>query len=189
VTLAPDRIDYQRDLAMARLALNDRVGFRNACARLVQLAEATDSPDAAYMAALACVCDAGAVEHWDAVVRLVARAAAAYEGDIRIRVAALFRAGRIDEALKVPFSTDERDNRFNWEWFFQGMLWLRADRHKEARDLLDHMFKVEDFMDQSMPRDAKSKVWSDWIYCVQCQLLRKEAQRLLGDAGSRGSRE
>ncbi len=189
VALAPDRIDYQRDLAMARLALDDRVGFRQACARLVQLAEATDNPDAAYMAALTCVCDAGAVQHWDAVVRLVARAAAAYDGDIRIRVAALFRAGRIDEALKVPFSTAERDNRYNWEWFFQGMLWLRARRHEAARDLLGHMFKVEDFMDQAMPRDAKSKVWSDWIYYVQCQVLRKEAEGLLRDAGPRGSRE
>jgi tetratricopeptide (TPR) repeat protein len=189
VALAPDRIDYQRDLAMARLALADRVGFRQACARLVQLAEGEDSPDAAYMAALACVCDAGAVQDWDAVVRLVARAAAAYGGDIRIRVAALFRAGRIDEALKVPFSTDERDNRYNWEWFFQGMLWLRARRHDEARDLLGHMFKVEDFMDQAMPRDAKSKVWSDWIYCVQCQVLRKEAEGLLRDAGPTTKRE
>ena len=78
---------------MARLALDDRVGFRNACARLIQLAEATDSPDSAYMAALACVCDSGAVQHWDAVVRLVARAAGAYDGDIRIQAAALFRAG------------------------------------------------------------------------------------------------
>jgi tetratricopeptide (TPR) repeat protein len=115
VTLAPDRIDYQRDLALARLALDDRVGFRQACARLIQLAEATDSPETAYLAALACVFDSGAVRHWDAVVHLMALAAAAYEGDIRIHVAALFRAGRFDEALRRPWSTDERYTRFVWE--------------------------------------------------------------------------
>jgi Flp pilus assembly protein TadD len=189
VMLAPDRIDFQRDLALARLALDDRVGFRKACARLIQLAEATDSPEAAYTAALACVFDSGAVQDWDAVVRLEARAAAAYDGDIRIQTAALFRAGRIAEALKSPFTTDERDNRFTWEWFFHGMSRVRAGRHKEGRDILDQMFKEVDFMDQAMPRDAKSKVWSDWIYQVQCHALRKEAEGLLRDAGLQGSRE
>ena len=119
------------------------------------------------------------------MVRLVARAAECYDGDIRIHVAALFRAGRIAEALKVPFSTDERDNRFTWEWFFQGMLWLRAGRHQEACDILGLMFKVADYMEQAMPRDAKSKVWSDWIYYVQSQALRKEAEGLLRTAGLR----
>ena len=99
------------------------------------------------------------------------------------------RAGRIDEALKVPFSTDERNNRFTWEWFFQGMLWLRAGRLEEARDILGLMFKVADYMDQAMPRDAKSKVWSDWTYYVQSHALRNEAEGLLRDAGPRRSRE
>jgi hypothetical protein len=189
VMLAPECIDYQRDLAMARLALNDRVGFRQACARLIQFAEATDSPEAAYTAALACVFDSSAVEHWDGVVRLVARAAEGYDGDIRIRVAALFRAGRIDEALQLPWSTDERCSRFAWEWFFQGLLRLQAGRHKEARDILGQLFKLTDFMDQAMPREAKSKVWSDWIYYVQCHALRKEAEGLLRDASPRGNRE
>src|SRR5262249_21358331 len=118
-------------------------------------------------------------QHWDSVIRLVARAAAAYDGDIRIQAAALFRAGRIDEALELPFITDERYNRFTWEWFFHGMLRVRAGRHKEGRDILDQMFKEVDFMDQAMPRDAKSKVWSDWIYYVQCHVLRSEAEALL----------
>ena len=34
-------------------------------------------------------------------------------------------------------------------------------------------------MDQEMPRDPKSKIWSDWIYYVQCHVLRKEAEGLL----------
>jgi WD40 repeat protein/Flp pilus assembly protein TadD len=189
IALAPDQIGFQRDLAMARLALDDRPGFRTACARLVQLAEATDSPEAAYMAALTCVFDAGAVQHWDAVVRLVTRAAASYDGDIRIHVAVLFRAGRIDEALKRPWTTDERYSRFAWEWFFQGLLRLRAGRDEEARDILGQSFKLTDYMDQAMPHDAKSKVWSDWVYYVQCHALRKEAEAMLRDAGLRGSRE
>src|SRR5262249_8508939 len=116
---------------------------------------------------------------WGAVVRLVDRAAAAYDGDIRIQAAALFRAGRIGEALKLPFTTDERYNRFTWEWFFPGLVRVRAGRHKEGRDILDQMFKEVDYMDQAMPRDPKSKVWSDWMYYVQCHVLRAEAEALL----------
>ena len=81
VALAPERVDYRHHLAMARLALDDRVGFRQACARLIQLAEAADSPEAARMAALTCVFDSRAAGDWDAVVRLVARAAQGYDGD------------------------------------------------------------------------------------------------------------
>jgi tetratricopeptide (TPR) repeat protein len=181
VALAPDQVSFQRDLAMARLALDDRAGFRTACARLVQLAEATDSGEAAYAAALTCVFDRATVKDWDAVVRLVDRAAARYEGNVRIDVAALFRAGRLDAALGRPWSTDERSSRFGWEWTFQGMLRLRAGRPDEGRDLLTQTSKLMDFMDQAMPRDAKSKVWSDWLYYVQCHALPKEAEDLLRD--------
>ena len=136
------------------------------------------------MTALTCVCDADAVPHWDTVIRLAARAARATTAIPHSRRRAL-SCGRIDEALKVPFSTDERYNRFTWEWFFHAMVWLQAGRHKEARDILDQMFKVVDFMDQAMPCDAKSKVWSDWKYYVQSHALRKEAEGLLRDTGLR----
>ncbi len=89
VALAPDRIGYQRDLAMARLALDDRVGYQNACARMIELAEATEDRGAAQMTALTCVLDANTVPQWDAVIRLAARAAKGYDGDYRIHVAAL----------------------------------------------------------------------------------------------------
>ena len=68
------------------------------------------------------------------------------------------------------------------------MVRVRAGRHKEACDILDQMFKEVDFMDQAMPRDAKSKVWSDWKYYVQSHALRNEAEAMLRDAGLRGSR-
>src|SRR5262249_13796961 len=75
VALAPARIDCLRDLAMARLALDDRPGYRTACARMIELAQTTDDLDAAQMTALTCVLDAAAVPQWEAVIRLAARAA------------------------------------------------------------------------------------------------------------------
>ncbi len=185
VALAPNRIDYQRDLAMARLAQDDRAGFRKACARLLELAEAAASPEAAQMTALTCVLDAAAVAQWEAVVRVAARAAEGYEGDVRLHVAALFRAGRFAEAVQYAWSTPTPYAHIVWEWFIQGMLRLRAGRHDEARSLLDQKFKMIDYMDGEMPRDATSKVWSDWIYYVQCHALRTEAEALLRAAPGR----
>ena len=126
VALAPDRIGYQRDLAMARLALDDRRGYRNACARMIELAEATEDRGAAQMTALTCVLAANTVPQWDAVIRLAARAAEGYDGDYRIHVAALLRAGRLAEALRRPWSKDTKYTHIGWEWLFQCMLHLSS---------------------------------------------------------------
>jgi WD40 repeat protein/tetratricopeptide (TPR) repeat protein len=179
VKLAPDRIGYQRDLAMARLALGDRAGYKQACARLIKLAEATADRGAAQMTALTCVLDANTVPGWDPVIRLAARAAGGYDGDYRVHVAALFRAGRLAEALRRPWSKETKYAHVVWEWFFQGMLRHRAGRHEEARSILEQKCNMIDYMDRAMPRDPKSKVWSEWVYHVQCHVLRREAEALL----------
>jgi tetratricopeptide (TPR) repeat protein len=179
VALAPDRIGYQRDLAMARLAQEDRVGYRNASARMIELAEATDDRGAAQTTALTCLLAADTVPQRDAVIRLAARAAKGYDGDYRIHVAALFRAGRLAEALQRPWNKDTKYAHIGWEWLFQCMLRHQAGRREEARSILEEESKAIDHMDQEMPRDLKSKIWSDWIYYVQCHALRKEAEGLL----------
>ncbi len=94
-------------------------------------------------------------------------------------MAALFRAGRFDEALQRPWSTELRYAFIVWESLFQGMLRLQAGRHDEARSILEQKFKMVDFLDQERPRDPKSKVWSDWLYYVQCHVLKSEAEALL----------
>jgi WD40 repeat protein/serine/threonine protein kinase/tetratricopeptide (TPR) repeat protein len=182
--LAPARIDFQRDLATAWLALDDRAGYRAACARMIELARATQDPAAAQMTALTCALDPGAVPDWDAVIQLAARAAGHYDGDHRVLVAALFRAGRLDEALRRPWSKETHYAHIVWEWFIQGMLRRQAGRRDEALSILDQKFKMIDYMDQEMPRDPSSKVWSDWIYHVQCHVLRSEAEALLRTANA-----
>ncbi|HZN64747.1 MAG TPA: serine/threonine-protein kinase [Tepidisphaeraceae bacterium] len=179
VALAPDRVDFQRDLAMARLALDDRAGYRAACARMIELARATQDPAVAQMTALTCVLDAAAVPEWDAVIAMASRAAGRYEGDHRTLVAALFRAGRLDEALRRPWSKETHYAHIVWEWFIQGLLRHRAGRRDEAVSILDQKFKMIDYMDQEMPRDSSSKIWSDWVYHVQCHVLRGEAEAML----------
>jgi hypothetical protein len=149
---------------------------------MLELAEATQDRAAAQMTALTCVLDANAVSEWDAVIRLAARAAEGYDGDYRIHVAALFRAGRFDEALQRPWNKDRHYAEIPWEWFFQGMLRHQADRHEEARPILEQKIKLVDLMYREMPRDADSKIWSDWVYYVQTDVLQHEAQALLGAA-------
>jgi hypothetical protein len=131
------------------------------------------------MTALTCVLDTGTVPQWDAVIRLAVRAAEGYDGDRRLHVAALFRAGRIAEALQLPWSTETRYAKIIWEWYLQGLLRLRAGRHEEARSILEQISKLTDLLDQASPQDPKCKTWADWIYQVQCLVLRSEAEALL----------
>jgi hypothetical protein len=35
-----------------------------------------------------------------------------------------------------------------------------------------------------MPRDPSSKIWSDWIYHVQCHVLQSEARSMLAGAAA-----
>jgi hypothetical protein len=64
------------------------------------------------------------------------------------------------------------------------MLRHQAGRREEARPILEQKINLIDLMDREMPRDPKSKIWSDWVYHVQCHVLRTEAEALLRGAGS-----
>ena len=81
-------------------------------------------------------------------------------------MAALFRSGRLDEALRRPWSKDTRYAHVVREWVIQGVLRHRADRRDEAFSILDQKIKMIDYMDQEMPRDPSSKIWLDWLYYV-----------------------
>jgi WD40 repeat protein/tetratricopeptide (TPR) repeat protein len=177
--LDTSRIDYCRDVAMVHLALNDHPAYRTACAELIVLAEKSTDLGAPRAAATACILTPDAVSDWSPVVRLAVRAADVYEGDDRIRVAALFRSGRIEEALARPWTTEVRHDHNVWEWFIQALLRHRSGRPTEARAMLKQKVEMIEFMDREYPRDPSSKVWSDWIYYVQCHTLQAEAEARL----------
>src|SRR5262249_14749879 len=99
---------------------------------------------------------------------------------------ALFRAGRLDEALQRPWSKDTKYAHIVWEWFFQGMLRHQAGRHAEARSILEQNVNMIDYMDRDMPGDAKNTVWSDWTYHDHVHVLRSEEESLLRAAGVGG---
>jgi hypothetical protein len=164
---------------MVHLALNDRPAYRAACAEVVVLAEKSTDLGAARAAALTCVLAPDAVSDWGPVVRLAVRAADVYEGDDRIRVAALVRSGRIEEALARPWTTEVRYDHNVWEWFVMALLRDRAGQPTEARALFKQKVQMIEFMDREYPRDPSSKVWSDWVYYVQCHTLRAEAEARL----------
>jgi WD40 repeat protein len=170
------RIDYRRDVAMVHLAINDRPAYRAACAELLVLAEKSIDLGAARAAATTCILAPDAVSDWGPVLRLAVRAADVYDGDDRIRVAALFRAGRIEEALARPWTTEVRYDHNVWEGLVQALLRHRAGRPAEARAMFERKVQMIDFMDREYPRDPSSKVWSDWVYYVQCHTLRAEAE-------------
>ena len=164
---------------MARLALDDRAGYMKACARMIELAEATEDRAAAQMTALTCVLDANTVPKWDVVIRLAARAAEGYDGDYRVHVAALSCGSIPRGAGRRGVRTQSMATSFG-SGSSRACCVIRPVATTRPASILEQKFKMIDYMDQEMPRDPKSKIWSDWIYHVQCHALRKEAEGLLG---------
>ena len=180
IALEPRRSDALRDLAMIQLALNDREGYRTTCQKMLDLAMKTNDIEVAYMTALACVLDPECVPNWTPVVDLATRCAAAYEGDQCLRIAALHRAGQSHEdSIYATNTTQVRLTHNVWEWFFQGMVQVKAGRNESGQAILREKIEMVNLMDQFFPHDHNSQVWADWVYHVQCHALAKEAKAIL----------
>lgn len=178
--VVPRRADSLRDLAMVQLALEDRPAYRATCQRLLDLAKATDDLDVAYLTALTCVLDAECVTDWSPIVALAARCATAYEGDRPLLIAAKFRAGQYDaDMIYKENTTQVRFTHNVWEWFFQGLLQVKAGHTESGHTILREKMEMVNLMDADFPRDPSSKVWSNWIYHVQCHTLATEAKTML----------
>jgi tetratricopeptide (TPR) repeat protein len=181
VALAPDRPDLARHLALARIATGDRDGYRAVCARLLEGGGTRPTPATARLIAATCLLDPQAVTDWNVVLRLAERAAEGYEGDGRLVTAALYRAGRSEEALAREFRVSDKSIFVAWEWMFQGLIRLRTSHRDDALSILDRPLKWMGYLD-TLSRDLDHPVWfSDWEYWAECHAIRPEVDRLLLD--------
>jgi WD40 repeat protein len=181
-TLGPGRLDILRHLALARLSRGDRAGYRGVCAMLLARTDASTPPAMARLVATTCLLDAQAVPDWDRVISLARRAAEGYERDSRLVTAALYRAGRIDEAQARPFPASDRSMFVIWDWIFQGLIRLRLGRIDDARPIVDPARRGMDYLDEATRRQGRSVWFSDWPYWAECHAIRGELEALLLDA-------
>jgi WD40 repeat protein/tetratricopeptide (TPR) repeat protein/predicted Ser/Thr protein kinase len=187
VALAPDRLDFRRGSALARLGAGDRDGYRAACGILLTRAQASSGSGQAALVVETCILTSDAVADWPSVLALARRAADSYEGYRRLVMAALYRSGRIREALD-SFQVSAKDPTFVASgWLIRGMIEWRAGQRETARKTWARPFRSMVYVDEGIAREEGAKIWwSDWPYYVACHALRREADAMLAEpAGSR----
>jgi WD40 repeat protein/serine/threonine protein kinase/tetratricopeptide (TPR) repeat protein len=186
-TLAPGRFDLLRELALARLGAKDREGYRGVCAAILTRARglgAASVPIAdARLAAQTCILTPDAVAEWSDVVLMARRAREGYAGDRRLVMAALLRAGKLDEALRVDDPDAQAITYIAWEWLIRGTLLWCSGQADQARKTWDRPFRWMDSVSENIAREQRQSIWwTDWLYYVECQALRAEAEALLTGA-------
>ncbi|MEX2169586.1 MAG: tetratricopeptide repeat protein, partial [Pirellulales bacterium] len=183
----PDQTRYLYYLALVRLARNDEAGYREACSALVKRAAQSTESTSPYMAVWACVLGPDALGDPNKVVAMVERAGEGnslepqYLGTLG---AALYRAGRFDEARKqfegaieatLSGSSDPRVATYGQ--LFLAMIHQRLGQPDAARQWLNLAVQAIDnpglLAQQGRPES--------WHSLLPLQLLRQEAELLLAD--------
>jgi WD40 repeat protein len=176
---AGDRRTWYRRALLA-LALDDRDGYRRLCDRAVKrFGEATD-PDFAVIVPWVCKLAAGAVDDYAVPVRCAERAVAARPDSVDLLNhlgGILLRAGRAEVAVRrlEEASRLRRDGFDVWEWVWLALAHQRLGHADEARRWLERAaLRIDSEAAESLAWDAR----------LELQLLRREAERLIGPGGA-----
>jgi serine/threonine-protein kinase len=178
---APEDVDLWHSLALAHQAAGSAEGYRQACAEMRRRFASTTDPEAASLVVLACALTPAAATDPAALVAL-ARVAVPWErGDVRIG-AALYRAGRYEEAVDCFHAAARFTRPAARDWLFLTMAHSRLGQHEEARRCLA---RADDWVVQADQPDANDlsgtrPSWDRWFERTEVEVLRREAVTLLG---------
>jgi tetratricopeptide (TPR) repeat protein len=171
----PDDAELRRQMGLALLGSGDRAGWRGATAALLGHFGGTIDPRKAGDVARSCVVGPEAATDPGIPVRLAEAAVQGADEALKADAlstlgAALYRAGRCDEAIRRL----EEGNRLRGEeglpsaWPFLAMAHHRLGHHDEARHWLDRLREHQ-------PSTDPAQFWDE----LAIRLLRSEAEALI----------
>jgi serine/threonine-protein kinase len=159
--------------AIARLGSGDGDGYQKTCRAMFERFGTTNNQVSASRVAYACVAGPGAVADPARLVHLAEISAPPGKARARIAGAALYRAGRYEEAVRKFAELDEKE-RGGWDWFFLAMAYHQLGRATEAENALNRGVETTDL--------ARKAPTFPWYARVEEDHLRREAEALLGGA-------
>jgi WD40 repeat protein/tetratricopeptide (TPR) repeat protein len=177
VALSPDDWELCAEHAAVLLLADDPGGYRQFYVRLLERFGQTDDPRTAYILARIGVLAPNAVADPGRLVHLAKRAVAADSKSTVYRLtlgAALYRAGQIDEAVKLL-------GQGEWSGLFLAMARHRLGHFEEARQGLDKGIRWFDQTPQQK-RAGALETPLPWNVRLEFQILRREAQALIQGA-------
>jgi WD40 repeat protein/tetratricopeptide (TPR) repeat protein len=165
---------FRRFQALTALAKGDTARYRKTCAALVEELGKTEDAEAAAAVALTAAVAPGAVSDPAALVRLGETAVRGKPDDAASRLAlgaALYRAGRLDDAVKELRQAADKDDIDGMQArLFLAMAYHRLARRDEARKAL-----ARGAGDVEASEKTALFPWDDRL---SAQVLRREAQAL-----------
>jgi WD40 repeat protein/serine/threonine protein kinase len=176
----PDLTPLHERLAVARLLAGDLPGYRAACAGLLERFKSLDNSVTAGRVAHACGLAPAAVADLPGLVRVSERCTRWVAGNAVLVGAVLFRAGRLEEALK-HFEKMPRTHRPRAsDCLFLAMIHADLGHPGEARRWLQQADQWILAADKAPPEaEDDGPGWTDLTEKPITQLLRQEAETLL----------
>jgi tetratricopeptide (TPR) repeat protein len=135
--LQPDDPENHYFLAIHLLLADDLAGYRTACAAALNRFAAEHDATAAGRVAYASIYGPHAVADMPALIRLATETLPVSPGE-RLVGAALYRAGRFDEALEAFHKSEQHFPPRAWDWLFRAMIESRLGHPERAREMLEN---------------------------------------------------
>jgi len=177
-------------LALVYLAMEDQASYRKTCATILERAAQKPDANSAFWTAWTCVLAPDAGADASRVIQLAGQAVASdpKRADfLAAHGAALYRAGRYDEAVKrlaeseAAFAHTSGGGTVAYTHLFLAMTYQQLDNHPKAQYWLDSAKRVT-----TQPASAtkptttqQQPIAERWNRRVTLQLLRREAERVL----------
>jgi tetratricopeptide (TPR) repeat protein len=175
------KVELWARYARLRLMAGDREAYRKACRRLLDSIDATDA-SAVRAAVWTCVLEPDTGKEPSRLVEMLHRAKGPANHERLLALgAALYRAGKFEEAVRQL----EEAGRIHgsatvFDRLFVVLALHRSGRGEPARQLLA---KLRDWFDRNLPSDPTRVGDHGWETWVELQLLRREAEELVGGPG------
>ncbi len=168
--------------AVSRLLAGDPTGYCAACSAMLRNFGDREDTYTSNRVAYACICAPDAVGDLPALVRAAERAARIGPGEERIAGAALYRAGRFEEALARFDQSHQAITPRAWDRLFQAMAHARLGHADEARRLLDRANRRMAEADRQPSFGGDGRQWYNRLIApLTVRLRRRETESVMLD--------
>ena len=155
---------------LAQLRAGDRQGYRSSCGELFAQVDAAPSPLKAYMVALACTVGPDAAPDRNVPIHLAETALNGFREEAKadalfVLGAALYRAGRLEEAVERLTESVKRRGDTPRVWAYLAMAHLAAGHEPMARPWIERL-----------KRRAPSRATTDFWDEVEIDILSREVE-------------
>jgi tetratricopeptide (TPR) repeat protein len=178
----PDLAPLHEQLALTRFLAGDLPGYQSACGEMVEHFKPIDDSTDAVRVAYVCSLAPAAVTDLPGLIQVSERSTRWVASNERVVGAVLFRAGRVDDALKRFDTARKVYQPRAWDWLFLAMIHSRLGHPDESRQMLaradDWIANADHQSKPGIDRQGQSE-WGDACEKPTTLLLRREAEAIV----------